>query len=125
MLLRGLQHQERAIGKHVVVGPGVSSIGGRILTGEELLDLARCNALLADLNCLGALPSVYRMSIERLGELRSLRGLASLTSVVSEVEILDNPVLPSCEVEWLTARLAADPPRRINASGNDGDGICP
>jgi hypothetical protein len=82
------------------------------------------DAVLADLSGLGSISSLFRLKVSRLAELRSLHDLASLTSVADRLEVVDNPKLPSCEAEWLAARVAADPPRYVNLSGNDDGGTC-
>jgi len=53
--------------------------------------------------------------------LGSLRALTSLTETTF-YNFTDNPVLPSCDVEWLLARTTWD---SVSASGNDDEASCP
>jgi hypothetical protein len=102
----------------------------RSLAGLESLRVIRgrlgiaLNEELVSLNGLDQLTSVGEATITYCRELRDLHALASLTAVESSVEVRDNEKLPTCEAEWLRARMES-----IGApfffEGTDDGGICP
>ena len=63
----------------------------------------------------------YYLLLTDNSALRSLRALSSFNRA-SGILIADNPVLPTCEADWLAARTTG---ASIDVYGNDDAGVCP
>jgi hypothetical protein len=62
-----------------------------------------------------------RVEIDGNPALRSLHALTSVTGA-ELISVTDNPVLPTCEADWLSARTNYDV---FVQHGNDDNGVCP
>jgi hypothetical protein len=82
------------------------------------------NAGLVGLAGLEGLTQVGLLDIRANPQLKDLRKLASLNQVNQAVLITDNLKLPTCEADWLRARVPDLGFAQIFASGNDDAGVC-
>ena len=80
------------------------------------------NDALANLDGLGALTSVGKLSIDNNDALTDLDGLSALTSVGTELEIFWNNTLPDCEVCELLGQLTAAP--TVTDAHDNLDDVC-
>jgi hypothetical protein len=80
------------------------------------------NDALAELGGLRNLGEVWSQFV--LAENDALTSLHALTALsrVGDISILDNSRLPTCEAEWLVARLPSETGSHV--MGNDDGGMC-
>jgi hypothetical protein len=80
--------------------------------------------LLASVDGLSALTSISgHLSLQGNDSLASLRGFAPLANIQGFFTIRNNPLLPTCEAEWLHDRLTGIA-ELDSIEGNDDAGVC-
>ena len=92
--------------------PGVVGVSAFTLTRTGVLDLVGLERLES---------SDAHVAIHGNAALTSLRALTGLTRA-EHFSITDNPVLPTCDAEWLLGRTTWT---ESTVDGNDDDAVCP
>jgi hypothetical protein len=142
--LEGLENVESLEALHLREIPILSSLDGLApVTGPLEVEFTACAALsdlsalsnvtsgnhvllkqlpaLTDLDAFASLAETGELVLEDNAELANLRGMASLTEL-GYLAVTDNPKLPTCEAEWLRAKIGLE---SATISGNDDAGVCP
>jgi hypothetical protein len=109
----------------------VGAQGDDVLTKLELPKLKSIGTLVINLNAeLTTVRFASLMSIEADGfiiqknPVLSTLDMPMLRTLVGDILIMDNPMLPSCQIDALAAQIDG-PPVPVGAFGNDDSATCP
>jgi hypothetical protein len=93
---------------------GLEAVRARVSTIE-----LRENAALEEIDALSPMHEAFEITITDNPKLRTLQGLAGLTSLDYSSDVSQNPLLPQCEVDALQARVPL-----ISGGANDFNATC-